>query len=109
MADEDHYAAVGRMAVRYSDLKRRWTQLAAEAAEVGCILQEAGQFLREMDAIAERDDRTRSGLSWDNLVPLLPTHAAERANALIVELRDVSREIRATRERLKNAGVQFES
>jgi len=109
MADEDHYAAVGRMAVRYSDLKRRWTQLAAEAAEVGCILQEAGQFLREMDAIAERDDRTRSGLSWDNLVPLLPTDATERANALIVELREVSREIRATRERLKNAGVQFES
>jgi hypothetical protein len=42
----------------------------------------------------------RSGLSWDDLVPLLPSHATERANALIVELREVSREIRAMASRI---------
>jgi hypothetical protein len=109
MTKEDEDAAVGRMVARLSELKRRRAALAGEAGEMSRLLDAAAQSLRGVDYVKAFWDGRNRGTSMNRSdVGSVVYPPAERANALFDELREVSRELRETRDRLQGGGVDLD-
>ena len=103
--DED----IRRLVERLSELKRRRAALTSEVAEIERILDAAGRSLRQVNSVKAfadgcGDDPT---MSREDVSPVAYP-PAERVNALFDELRDVARELRDTRERLKDTWVDLD-